>query len=107
MNNEFNDLLILKHNVNSRDEIGNRIQIPVERKVLVNVRSATRQEVYSEANHDFRPEYVVRMNKVEYEDESDCVFREKDYKITRVFEDFDSYDLLELTLSRKINQNEA
>lgn len=105
MNTEFNEILTLKHNKIISDKIGNRIPVPESRDVLVNTRSATRLEFYSGGDHDFRPEYVVRMNKIEYDGEVDCTFRGKEYKITRAFEDFDEYDLIELTLSRKLKQN--
>lgn len=96
----FNDILTLIGHKTEKTKALSSNRVPVETDVLCEVRSATRNEFYNYGDSELRPEYVVSLNLCEYSGQDEAKFREKKYKITRVFED--GRDTIELTLSRKI-----
>lgn len=98
----FNDELILISSITENNEIGIPVKKEVRRTVLVDVESATRNEFYNYGDAERRPEYVVTMNSCEYNEEPEAIFRNKQYTITRTFQN--GRDLIELTLSRKVQR---
>lgn len=65
--------------------------------ILAIVRSATRAEFYNYGSDERQPNYVVTVNKCEYENQSVCHFRGRRFFISRVYEVDE--DFIELTLS--------
>lgn len=96
----FSDELILIAHNTTYDEAGMKKNNDVEKHVICEVRSATRREFYDYGTNELRPEYDVTMSIVDYENEKDAIFRGRRYSVTRTYEV--SRDLIELTLSRKI-----
>lgn len=71
----------------------------VEVTLLAQVESATRLEYYKHGTPENRPEYIVTVNIVEYDNQHYCRFKGKEYSITRTY--VKDRDLIELTLSKK------
>ena len=84
------------------DSIGNEKKKAQEKTILCDLRSATRLEFYNYGDSELRPEYVATINSCEYDDEVEAVFKGEQYTITRVYQD--ERDLMELTLSRRIQR---
>lgn len=93
----FNDELILLTPVYEQDAVGNDNAVDLIKKpILCEVKSTVRAVYYDYGNNEHHPEYVVTVNKCEYDGEGFCYLRDKQYTIVRTYE-LDR-DLLELTL---------
>lgn len=98
----FNDELTLISYEIAEDNIGNQKKNRVEKTVLCDIQSTTRNEFYNYGDSELRPEYIALMNEFEYENEPEALFRGEQYVITRTY--LYSRDLIELTLSRGIQR---
>lgn len=70
--------------------------------LLAQVRSATRYEYSIFGNLENIPEYIVTVNKCEYENQHICRFRNEYYSIERQYEIDNLY--IELTLVRNVGE---
>lgn len=98
----YNDTITLIRYTTGRDKIGNPTKEKELRELWCSVRSATRYEYYNHGVADRVPEYVVTINAFEYAGEVECIFRDKEYNISRIYEA--DRDNLELTLERKVGK---
>lgn len=73
--------------------------IAEEITVLADVSSVTRTEFYKYASPENKPEYTVRLNKIDYDGQYYCKLRDKEYSIVRTYEV--DRDIIELTLAKK------
>lgn len=68
------------------DEIGNQIPSDeVPRNVLCKVNSVSRNEFYSAASSNLRPEVTFTIHKYEYEGESKVKFEGQQYSVIRTY----------------------
>ena len=51
-------ITLVKETITGIDQYGNEVKTPVEREVFCKVRSVTRNEFYSAAVSNLRPEYI-------------------------------------------------
>lgn len=96
-----NELILISYSVEP-DDIGNQKQKKNKKTILCSIESTTRMEFYNYGDSELRPELVATINLCEYENEVEAEFRGEQYVITRVYEA--DRDLLELTLSRRIQR---
>jgi len=82
-----------------QDDIGNEIPSDeVPRKVLCKVESVGRNEFYSAASSDLRPEIVFTIHKYEYENERKVKFEGQKYSVIRTYAQ--GIEEIELTCER-------
>lgn len=75
-----------------------------QRTVACTVQSVYQQEFYNALNHGFTPSLVLVLgNYAEYQDERECIFEEKRYKIIRPY--IRSDNKIELTVERVTNHD--
>lgn len=74
----------------------------IEITLLAQVRSVTRYERSLFGNLENVPEYVVTLNKCEYDNQNICKFRNEFYSIERQYEIDELY--IELTLVRNTSE---
>lgn len=67
------------------DDIGDTILVPEEREVFVNKKSIRQNEYYQALSTGLKPELMLEIKSIEYEDEEDLKFNNKNYKIIRTY----------------------
>lgn len=85
---------------NDYSESLNDFDASVERTVFADVRSTTRNEFYNFGVSENRPQFVVRINRFEYNGELYCRYKNKIYSIVREYPIGTKY--VELTLAPEI-----
>ena len=98
----FNDEITLIAQNNTYNKAGDKQENRVETTVLCEVRSTTRNEYYNYGDNENRPEYVVTLNSCEYNGETEVMFNNRKYRVTRTY--IVDRDTIELTLSRRIGR---
>lgn len=67
------------------DELGNQETVDTEKPILCKVDSVGRNEFYSAASSDLRPEVVLTIHKYEYEGERKVIFEGLRYSVIRTY----------------------
>lgn len=75
-------LLTINHTGN---EMGDPIEVIVERKVFAEKMSIRQTEFYQAAANGFKPQLAFKVWLDEYNDESDLLYKGKKYSIMRTF----------------------
>lgn len=77
------------------DEIGQEINVPVERKILCGIKSIGRNEFYAAAQTGLRPEITFIIHNYEYNGEKEVKFEGQKYKVIRTYStDFEEMELV-------------
>lgn len=77
------------------DEIGQEINVPVERKILCGIKSIGRNEFYAAAQAGLRPEITFIIHNYEYNGEKEVKFEGQKYKVIRTYStDFEEMELV-------------
>lgn len=67
------------------DEIGQEINVPVERKILCGVKSIVRNEFYAAAQTGLKPEITFIVHNFEYNGEKEVEFEGQKYRVIRTY----------------------
>lgn len=67
------------------DDIGDTILTATEREVFVNKKSIRQNEYYQALSTGLKPELMLEVKSIEYEDEEDLKFNNKNYRIIRTY----------------------
>lgn len=67
------------------DEIGQEINVPVERKILCGIKSIVRNEFYAAAQTGLKPEITFIVHNFEYNGEKEVEFEEQKYRVIRTY----------------------
>lgn len=67
------------------DDIGDTILVPEEREVFVNKKSIRQNEYYQALSTGLKPELMLEVKSIEYKDEEDLKFNNKNYRIIRTY----------------------
>lgn len=67
------------------DEIGQEINVPVERKILCGVKSIIRNEFYAAAQTGLKPEITFIVHNFEYNGEKEVEFEGQKYRVIRTY----------------------
>lgn len=94
----YNHELILLGTGYTEDELGNQIPNEPRNTILCKVNSIGRNEFYSAASSNLKPEIVFTIHKYEYENERKVVFEEQRYSVLRTYAT--GFEELELTCER-------
>ncbi len=94
----YNHELMLLGSGYTEDELGNQIPNETRKSVLCKVESVGRNEFYSAASSDLRPEIVFTIHKYEYENERKIEFEGNKYSVLRTYTT--SFEEVELTCER-------
>lgn len=95
------ELVFIKKTYTTND-IGDSIPTETRRAVLCDKESVSRSEHHAAAAHDLKLEIVFKVNKYEYEGESEVEYEGQRYSVYRTFtprkfkgiDDFDSIELI-------------
>ena len=90
--------LILLGTGYTEDDLGNQIPNKTRKPILCKVDSVGRNEFYSAATSNFRPEIVFTIHKYEYENERKVEFEGKQYSVLRNYAT--GFEEIELTCER-------
>lgn len=85
MSSVYDHELVLLGSGYTEDELGNHIPNDTKRPVLCKVESVGRNEFYSAASSDLRPEIVFTIHKYEYEGERKVKFEGQQYSVIRTY----------------------
>lgn len=88
----FDYELKLLDKVLDQNEVGDPIEIPVERSVLCGVLSVTRSEHYQAAASGLKPSIVFVLNKYEYQNEQEIEFDGQRYRVIRTYQPNEAAD---------------
>lgn len=80
------------------DELGNQIPSESRHPILCKVDSVGRNEFYSAASSDLRPEIVFTIHKYEYDNERKVEFDGQQYSVLRTYST--GFEEIELTCER-------
>lgn len=78
-----NDVVLLLSKKVEYDELGNAIEVEMERTVYANEMSVSMKEFYEAGNKGIRPEKQFEIYSFEYQGESKLKHNNKEYKIIR------------------------
>lgn len=67
------------------DEIGQEINVPVERKILCGIKSIVRNEFYAAAQTGLKPEITFIVHNFEYNGEKEVEFEGQKYRVIRTY----------------------
>jgi len=67
------------------DEIGQEINVPVERKILCGIKSIIRNEFYAAAQTGLKPEITFIVHNFEYNGEKEVEFEGQKYRVIRTY----------------------
>lgn len=67
------------------DEIGQEINVPVERKILCGIKSIIRNEFYAAAQTGLKPEITFIVHNFEYNGEKEIEFEGQKYRVIRTY----------------------
>lgn len=81
----YNHELILLSGGFTEDDLGNQIPAEVRRSVLCKLESIGRNEFYSAAAANLRPEVTFVIHQYEYEGESKVEFNGQQYSVIRTY----------------------
>jgi SPP1 family predicted phage head-tail adaptor len=70
----------------TKDDIGDTIQTPSERQVFVNKKSVRQNEYYQSLSQGLKPELMLEIRTIDYENESELKFDNKKYRIMRTYD---------------------
>ncbi|MGE7545064.1 phage head closure protein [Sporosarcina newyorkensis] len=90
--------LILLGSGYTEDELGNQIPSESRKPILCKVDSIGRNEFYSAASSDLRPEIVFTIHKYEYDNERKVEFEGQQFSVLRTYAI--GFEELELTCER-------
>ena len=90
--------LILLGSGYTEDELGNQIPNEIRKPILCKVDSVGRNEFYSAATSNLRPEIVFTIHKYEYDNERKVEFEGKKYSVLRNYAT--GFEEIELTCER-------
>jgi len=77
------------------DEIGQEINVPVERKILCGIKSIGRNEFYAAAQAGLRPSITFVIHGYEYSGEREVEFEGEKFKVIRTYSvDFEEMELI-------------
>ena len=72
--------------VKTKDEIGDTIEVPGYRKVFVNKKSIRQNEYYQALSAGLKPEIMLEVRSIDYENEKELKFKDKTYNIIRTYD---------------------
>ncbi|GKV69852.1 hypothetical protein NCCP2716_23500 [Sporosarcina sp. NCCP-2716] len=90
--------LVLLSGGYTEDDLGNQVPSVIRRTVLCKKESVGRNEFYSAAAADLRPELTLIIHQYEYEDESKVEFEGQQYSVIRTYKT--GIEEIELTCER-------
>ena len=95
-------ITLVKETITGIDQYGNEVKTPVEREVFCKVRSVTRNEFYSAAVSNLRPEYIfILSDYMDYEGETVVKYNGVLYSVIRTYRNTEDLNAIELTVERK------
>ncbi len=81
----WNDVAKLISTTETVDDIGDTILTATEREVFVNKKSIRQSEYYQALSVGLKPELMLEVRSIDYADEKDIEYNNKNYNITRVY----------------------
>lgn len=67
------------------DDIGDTIETEIEKEVFVNKKSIRQSEYYQALSTGLKPELMLEVRTIEYEDEENIKYNNKNYNIIRAY----------------------
>ncbi|NLC03181.1 MAG: phage head closure protein [Tissierellia bacterium] len=67
------------------DDIGDTVEVSVKKQVFVNKKSIRQSEYYQALSVGLKPELMLEVRSIDYSDEKDIEYNNKNYNITRVY----------------------
>lgn len=99
----FNDeLTLIKEIEDGRDEYGNPKKTVKKTTILCNKESVYSSEFYSAANVGLKPQMLLTIHVIEYDNEVELIYQDKLYSILRTYR---KGELLELVVGDKLGRN--
>lgn len=89
----FSDVLELVSVVIEKDELEQEIETETLRQVFCNRQSISQNEFFQAGQTGIKSAYKFVINSLDYQDETQLRYREKDYSIYRTFEKNDYTEL--------------
>lgn len=82
----WRDIAQLISYTETKDDIGDTIQTPSERQVFVNKKSVRQNEYYQSLSAGLKPELMLEIRSIDYNNEEELEFDDKKYRVMRTFE---------------------
>jgi SPP1 family predicted phage head-tail adaptor len=92
----WRDTVILCFKTEALDVNGNKIYTTTSKNVFCNAKSVKASEFYKAASTNLKPEIVLVVRKIDYNNEQLVKYNNKDYRVLRTFEVGEN---IELTLT--------
>lgn len=81
----WNDVAKLITQTKTVDDIGDTVITTTEKQVFVNKKSIRQSEYYQALSVGLKPELMLEVRSIDYSDEKDIEYNNKNYNITRVY----------------------
>lgn len=81
----WNDVAKLITYTQTVDDIGDTIITETEKEVFINKKSIRQSEFYQALSTGLKPEIMLEVRTIDYEDEKDVKYNNKSYNIIRAF----------------------
>lgn len=82
----FKDIINLISVATTENDMGDPIEVPVEREVFADKQSIRQSEFYQAAATGLRPELMFVVRTVDYNNESKLKYNDKEYTIIRTYD---------------------
>lgn len=79
------DVAKLISTTETTDDIGDTIITTIEKDVFVNKKSIRQNEFYQALSTGLKPELMLEIKSIDYSDEENIKFNNKDYRIIRTY----------------------
>lgn len=81
----WNDIAKLISIIQAVDAYGDTVETKTEKQVFVNKKSIRQSEYYQALSVGLKPELMLEVRSIDYSDEKDIEYNNKNYNITRVY----------------------
>ena len=82
----WSDIAELISYTEEKDDIGDTILVPSFKEIFVNKKSVRQNEYYQALSAGLNPEIMIEVRSIDYEDEKDLKYNNKNYNIMRVYD---------------------
>jgi len=82
----WSDIAELISYTEEKDDIGDTILVPIFKEIFVNKKSIRQNEYYQALSAGLNLEIMIEVRSIDYEDEKDLKYNNKNYNIMRVYD---------------------
>lgn len=80
------DIAMLISVTKTKDDIGDTVTVETEREVFVNKKSIRQSEYYQALSTGLKPEIMLEVKTIDYEDEREVKYNNKRYRVIRTYD---------------------